>query len=96
MINKAKLAHGLKKTSSVSYREAALCVDYFLDTLIDGIARGERVELRGLGSFEVKQVPVRKHHSIWSEKSILPSHGRVVFRPSRKLRDCVWDTAKKG
>jgi integration host factor subunit beta len=94
MINRAKLLQGLRKSVSIPYREAALCVDFFLDALADGISKGERIELRGFGSFEVQHVPERKHRSIWSKKAVLPPHGRIVFRPCRKLRDSAWNGVK--
>ena len=89
MINKAALSRRLKKSTELSYRAAALCVDAVLDAIAEGLARGERVELRGLGSFEVKSVTPRK--TVFSN---IPAHGRVVFRPAKRLRDSVWDTAK--
>jgi nucleoid DNA-binding protein len=95
MINKAKLLQGLRKSVSIPYRDAAACVDFFLDALADGISRGERIELRGFGTFEVKQVPEKKHRSIWSEKAVLPSHGRIIFRPCQKLRDAAWNGLKE-
>jgi nucleoid DNA-binding protein len=92
MINRAKLLQGLKKSTSLSYRDAAVCVDFFLDTMAESISRRERIELRGFGSFEVKQVPEKNHRSVWSEKVVLPAHGRIVFRPCQKLRDSAWNS----
>jgi nucleoid DNA-binding protein len=91
MINRAKLLQGLKKSASLSYQDAAVCVDFLLDAMAGGISRRERIELRGFGSFEVIQVPEKKHRSVWSEKAVLPAHGRIVFRPCRKLRDSAWN-----
>jgi nucleoid DNA-binding protein len=97
MINKTKLTRGLRKTAPVSCREAALYVDYFLDTLVDGMTRGERIELRGFGSFEVKQVSAKTYRNLLSGAGgrTVPAHGRIVFRPCRKLRDTVWNTKKR-
>lgn len=91
MVNRAKLLQGLKKSASLSYRDAALCVDFFLDAMADGISQGERIELRGFGTFEVKRVPERKHPNLLSGKTTVPAHGRIVFRPCRKLRDSAWN-----
>jgi integration host factor subunit beta len=91
MINRAKLLQGLKKSASLSYRDASVCVDFFLDAMAESISRGERIELRGFGSFEVKQVLARKHPSLLSGKTTIPTHGRIVFRPCQKLRDSAWN-----
>jgi integration host factor subunit beta len=95
MINRAKLVQELRKAAALPCREAALCVDFFLDALADGISRGERIELRGLGSFEVKRVPEKNHPSLLSGKTTIPAHGRVVFRPCQKLRDAAWNGVKE-
>jgi nucleoid DNA-binding protein len=92
MINRAKLLQGLKKSASLSYRDAAVCVDFFLDAMAGGISRRERIELRGFGSFEVKQVSEKKHPSLLSGKTTVPAHGRIVFRPCQKLRDSAWNS----
>jgi DNA-binding protein HU-beta len=89
MINKAALSCRLKKSAELSHREASLCVDVLLETMIDGISNGERIELRGFGAFEVKNVSFRK-----TGIADVPAHGRIVFRPCRKLRDAVWNGGK--
>jgi nucleoid DNA-binding protein len=92
MINRAKLLQGLKKSASLSYQDAAVCVDFLLDAMAGGISRRERIELRGFGSFEVIQVSAKKHPSLLSGKTTVPAHGRIVFRPCRKLRDSAWNS----
>jgi nucleoid DNA-binding protein len=90
VINKTNLIHVLKKSSELSYREAAFCVGFLFEVIADGISRGERVELRGLGSFAVKNVAAKK-----TSFASVPAHGRIVFRPCEKLRRAVWDRGSK-
>jgi nucleoid DNA-binding protein len=92
MINRGKLLQGIKKSASLSYQAAAVCVDFFLDAMAGGISRRERIELRGFGSFDVKQVLEKKHQSLLSGKTTIPAHGKIVFRPCRKLRDSAWNS----
>jgi nucleoid DNA-binding protein len=91
MITRAALSSSLRKSAELSHRAAALCVDVLLETIIEGIARGERIELRGFGAFEVRKVSSRR-----TGVANVPAHGRVVFRPCRRLRDTVWNTDKKA
>jgi nucleoid DNA-binding protein len=95
MINRAKLLQGLKKSVAIPYRDAAACVDFFLDAMADGISQGERIELRGFGTFEVKQIAEKKHLNLLSGKTTVPAHGRIIFRPCRKLRDSAWNGFKE-
>jgi nucleoid DNA-binding protein len=89
MINKAALMRAINKTAQLSYREAALCVDIIIETITGGIIRGERVELRELGSFSVRKIAARKTPLV--DGAVIPAHGRIVFRPCQKLRESVWN-----
>ena len=93
--NKASLARALKKTTGTSYREAALCVDILVETVAAEIARGGRVELRGLGSFSVTRARAKSCPSLLSENKVVPAHGKVTFRPSENLRRAVWNRGLK-
>jgi nucleoid DNA-binding protein len=88
VITKAALTKALKKPSGLSYQAAALCIDVLLETLVEGLARGETVELRGFGVFGVKTVKARK---AGFSGQIVPPHGHVTFRPGRKLHEAVWN-----
>jgi nucleoid DNA-binding protein len=82
----------LKKSTDLSYREAAEYVDIFLDTIVDAISRGEHIELRGLGSFSIRRIAARKIMALNNpEMSLIPAHGKIIFRPCQKLRESVWN-----
>jgi nucleoid DNA-binding protein len=93
MINKSSLTHSLtrkiNKTTGVSLRDASICIDIIFDAITAAISRGERVELRGFGSFFVKETAARK--AVFAD---VPAHGKVIFRPSKRLRLSAWDKVK--
>ena len=92
MINKAALMRAVKKTTQLSYREAAVCVDSIIETITGGIMRGERIELREFGSFSVRKIAARKvAFQNDGEAVVIPAHGRITFRPCQKLRESVWN-----
>jgi integration host factor subunit beta len=45
----------LKNEHRLSRREAAVVVDLFFESMSEALARGDRVEIRGLCSFHVKE-----------------------------------------
>ena len=45
----------LEKEHRLSKKDAAAIVDLFFDNMSDALARGDRVEIRGLCSFYVKE-----------------------------------------
>ena len=54
-MNKLELIGMLKKEQRLSKKDAAAIVDLFFDKMSDALARGDRVEIRGLCSFYVKE-----------------------------------------
>jgi integration host factor subunit beta len=53
-MNKLELISTLKNEARISKMEAAKVVEIFFDSMADALAEGERVEIRGLCSFFVK------------------------------------------
>ena len=54
-MNKLELIGMLKKEHRLSKKGAAAIVDLFFEKMSDALARGDRVEIRGLCSFYVKE-----------------------------------------
>ena len=54
-MNKLELIGTLKGECQISKKEAATIVDLFFDKISTALAKGDRVEIRGLCSFFVKE-----------------------------------------
>ncbi len=54
-MNKLELISALKDEANISKSEAAKVVQIFFEYMADAMTRGERVEIRGLCSFYVKE-----------------------------------------
>lgn len=54
-MNKLELISMLKEEAKLSKAEAAKIVEVFFERMADALAKGERVEIRGLCSFYVKE-----------------------------------------
>jgi integration host factor subunit beta len=54
-MNKLEIIAALKNEADISKAEAAKVVQLFFDHMADAMAQGERVEIRGLCSFFVKE-----------------------------------------
>ena len=54
-MNKLELIQALKDATDLSKSEAAAVIDNFFNGMANALANGDRVEIRGLGSFFVKQ-----------------------------------------
>jgi len=53
-MNKLELISTLKNEANISKTEAAKVVEIFFDSMAEALSEGERVEIRGLCSFFVK------------------------------------------
>ena len=54
-MNKVDLIQALKNSNNLFKSEAERIVALFFDKIVDALAQGERVEIRGLCSFVVKE-----------------------------------------
>ena len=54
-MNKLEIISTLKNEANISKSEAARVVQIFFDNMAEAMAQGERVEIRGLCSFFVKE-----------------------------------------
>lgn len=54
-MNKLELISALREKADLSKPEASTVVELFVGKMADALARGDRVEIRGLCSFSVKK-----------------------------------------
>ena len=54
-MNKSELVNALADQANISLDEATLVVNTFVDSMKDSLLEGGRVEIRGFGSFKVKE-----------------------------------------
>ncbi len=69
------------------HREVELLVNAIFETIAAGLARGERVELRGFGSFNVKEYASRVGRNPRTGEAVqVPAKRRPNFKISKELR----------
>lgn len=74
----------------VTQKEAAALVDALLDTVIDTLAKGERVQLTGFGTFEVRERSAHMGRDMNTlEPKEVPACRVVQFRGGKVLKDRV-------
>ena len=67
----------LESDPNLFKKDASKIVNVFFDTLSEAISKGERVELRGFGVFDVKEREARIARN--------PKNGEAVAVPSKKV-----------
>ena len=83
--------HNMEPT--ISRGDIHTVIDMLFDELKDGLADGKIIELRGLGTFEVRSRKGKDHarNPKTGEKVSVEDHGVAVFRPGKELKDTVWN-----
>ncbi|NOY85939.1 MAG: integration host factor subunit beta [Deltaproteobacteria bacterium] len=90
-MTKAGLVEALVEHIDVlTKREAELIVNIFLKSISDSLARGDKVELRGFGSFKVKERRSREGRNPKTGEKVYVDSKRVpYFKAGKELRDRV-------
>ena len=89
-MNKTELIAAVAEAAGVSKKDAAAVVDATFDTITAKMAAGEKVQLIGFGSFEVKERAAREgHNPATGAKITIPASKNVGFSASKALKDKV-------
>ena len=59
-MTKAELVDGVAKNSGLSKKDAEVIVQTVLESIIESLRSGEKVELRGFGSFRLRDRAARQ------------------------------------
>lgn len=92
-LNKAELVDAVAAKSNLSKKDAAGAVDALLASIEEALARGEKVQIVGFGSFEVRERSARTGRNPQTGEEIEIGARKVpVFRPGKALRDSIMAT----
>ena len=83
-MNKAELINVVSVAAEVSKKDAETVITATLDAITDALKEGEKVQLVGFGSFEVKKRAARVGRNPKIPASTVP-----VFKAGKVLKDTV-------
>ncbi len=89
-MNKLELIHELQTQTKLTQKEAADLVNLFFETITDALANGDRVEIRGLCSFYVKEYDSYTGRNPKTGKPVqIPAKRLPFFKCGKELREMV-------
>jgi integration host factor subunit beta len=90
-MTKSELIEALaQKQSQLAYKDVELSVKAMLDHMAQTLASGERIEIRGFGSFSLHYRPPRTGRNPKTGDAVTLSSKYVPhFKPGKELRDRV-------
>jgi integration host factor subunit beta len=89
-MTKADLVEEIAQQSGISRNHAAIIVDGLLDAVCRALSEGKHLEIRGFGTFKVRERRARRARNPRSGTEVLvPAKLVPVFKPSRELKALV-------
>ena len=88
---KSELVRALnEKLTELQIKDVELALNCILGQLADAIVQGERIEIRGFGSFNLHHRPPRVARNPKTGEAInLPAKVALHFKPGKEMRDRV-------
>lgn len=87
-MNKSELIKALADENALSNEESAIIVETFFDCMKDALSQGSRVEIRGLGSFKIKEYEGYSGRNPKTGKMVEVAPKRLpFFRAGKELKE---------
>ena len=89
-MNKLDLTAALKNEAELTKSEAATIVDLFFNEMVNALAKGDRVEIRGLCSFYVKKYKAYAGRNPMTGERVQVAPKKLpFFKCGKELKDRV-------
>jgi DNA-binding protein HU-beta len=89
-VNKAELITSLAEKSGLTKKDAEKALKAFMESVQETLTKGEKVQLVGFGTFEVKARGERKGRNPKTlEEITIPASKVPAFKAGKELKDVV-------
>lgn len=87
-MNKASLAAAIAEKTNITKKQAEAVLNAFTETVLETLKNGEKVQLMGFGSFEVKERAARVGRKPSTGEAIeIPAKKIPTFKPGKGFKD---------
>jgi integration host factor subunit beta len=94
-MTKADLVEEVSKVTELTRKDSEVIVDTLFESVIKALRTGDKLEVRGFGSFRVRQRNARVgRNPKTGEKVEVPAKRVPYFKPSKELKDLINDGAE--
>ncbi|HKB69203.1 MAG TPA: integration host factor subunit beta [Thermoanaerobaculia bacterium] len=89
-MTKAELIERVLTAADLNKKEAEAAVEAFFDSIIQSLREGEKIELRGFGSFRLRSRGARVgRNPKTGEKVQVPAKRIPYFKPGKELKELI-------
>jgi len=90
-VNKAELVTSMAEKSGLTKKDAEAALNSFMKSVEESLMKGEKVQLVGFGTFDVRERKARKGRNPRNpeEEIHIPASKAPVFKAGKALKDLV-------
>ena len=89
-MNKMELVAAVAEKTGLTKKDAECLISATVDTIAEQLAQGEKVQISGFGTFEMKQREARVGRNPRTKEEIrIPASRQPVFKASKTLKQKV-------
>lgn len=89
-MTKVELVASVADKASITKKDAEKALTAVIESITEALASGDKVQLIGFGTFEVRERAARKGHNPKTGKEIqIPASKAPAFKSGKALKDAV-------
>lgn len=89
-MNKAQLIQALASNYNITRKDADIAVNGIFELIINQLKKGDRVQIVGFGSFDVRERPARVGRNPMTGETISIGESRSVsFKAGKSIKDAM-------
>lgn len=89
-MTKADLVEQVAEEAEMTKKDAEQLVEIIFDSIIGALNKGEKIELRGFGSFRVRERDARKGRNPKTGSAVdIPAKRVAYFKPGKELKEVI-------
>src|ERR1700730_8878622 len=91
-MTKAELVEDVARAAELTKKDAERLVEIVFESIIESLNQGEKIELRGFGSFRVRERGARRGRNPKKGYPVtIPAKRVHYFKPGKELRELIND-----
>lgn len=89
-MTKAELVEEVSKAAELTKKDSEVIVDEVFKNIIQALNRGDKIELRGFGSFRVRKRDARRGRNPKTGEPVdIPAKSVPYFKPGKELKELI-------
>ena len=87
-MNKNELVRAIANNAGITLKDASIAFDSFVDAITEGLKAGEKIQISGFGTFEIKEKPARDGFNPKTGEAIKISASKIpTFKFGKAYKD---------